>query len=282
MSMNTNVNSGLPQLNAPLDLTALTDQQLQDEAAALAKTTPYFTQDQIMDQLTFLKEHGISLEQNNIDNLVAGNPILTAPDIEQTVFPQTLATGTTGNYWLSPNPLVTFMITYLSLLSELQREKLSEAKLMVQSIQMSYDLAKDSADLTIKSANAERDMDIAAAVAGAITVVASVASFAKASSLRKSGDADEGTITAWTQLIGQGGSALGTIMEKSVDAQQALVKGEAEAEKILVDCITKIVQRRMDSAVDTYKAIDDMMSQFLQNLQKMIDENFKAHGFQVH
>jgi hypothetical protein len=281
MSMNVNEN-GVPQLNVPLDLSTLSDTELQNEAAVIAKATPFFTEDQIVDQLTFLKENGIALEQKNIDNLVAGNPILTPPDIADYIFSAAALDSVDGpNYWLSPTPLVAFVVIYLNLQAELSKMKVVEAQMLADSIALSAELAKETAEIIIKVAEAERAMHIASAVAGAITAVASIASFARASKLRSQG-ADEGTIMANTQLIGQGGSALGTIMEKAMHAQYTLVKGQEEALKTLVESTTRIAQRRLESASDTYKAIEEVMQQFLQNLQKLIDENLKAHGFQVH
>lgn len=281
MDMNVNA-EGIPQLNVPLDLSTLSEAELQSHAATIAKVAPYFTEDEIVDQLTFLKEHGIALEQKNIDNLIAGEPVLTPPEVADFVFSSIELDGVDGpNYWLSPSPLVAFVTTYLALQDALSDMKVVEAQMLADSLALSWELAKETADMIIKIAEAERNMHIASAVAGAITAVFSVASFARAVKMRKQG-ANEGEIMASSQMIGQGGAALGTIMEKSVHAHFTMIKGMAESVKTLIEATTRIAQRRMESASDTYKAIEEVMQQFLQNLQKLIDENLKAHGFQVH
>ncbi len=59
-------------------------------------------------------------------------------------------------------------------------------------------------------------------------------------------------------------------------------KAALEATKTLTENALKVAERRLSSASDAYKTADEMITQILQNLQKVIDEAYKAHGWSTH
>lgn len=289
--------SAPPLLNTPIDFSSLDQTKIQQKATQLAKNSP-LAQDTIEKFLTHLVKNGGELGSSELDALEADNPILVFSDTS-TSNAAKMQKVIDANPWFSPNPLVAFMINFMELLVEMMKIKLVEAiEVLAPAINMIMKMAKDIAHLIKDIAHKEMAMHIAAAVAAGVTATASVLSVAysigEISSAKtevmggpegktptKELSVAEGMrIAGYTQAIQQMGSAVGKITEESTAAAMKMQKAPLEALKTIIEHALKIIgDRRMNSAIDAYKEADSIVSQLLQNLQKIIDENIRAHGF---
>ncbi len=259
-------------IQQPIDLSTMNQSEKQNLAETMVSNNPDLTMDQAVDMLTYVESMGVNLDQSHIDNLQTGNPILVPPAVVDAVVSEVLS-NIEGNAWFSPNPFATITICMLELQAELSKIKLEEGMIQSVMINTTLDMAKDLADTIKDIHHNEAMMHIAAAVAAGIGGIANA--IGGAGSIK--------TGNMGYQALGQGIGQIATMGEKIVAAILTLDKAQLEYSKTIIENAMRILQDRgMSSASEAQRAADEMISQILQKLDKIIDEAYRAHGFQVH
>lgn len=274
-----------PVLSAPIDLSQVSHSEIEQAADTLIQEGSPFTKDELISQLTYMKDHGITLQQKNIDNVLSGDPILSSPEI-LTIGLDELNEIVAANPWMEANPFATFVINFLELSALMSKIKLDEALTHIAgSINMIMSMAQDQAELIMDSAEAEAMMHFASAAAAAAGGAFMAASGGIGLAKLKGKNVSQAQITrvqSFNMIVGQAMPQFMTSFEKVVHGVGTLHKGAIDAFKTIIENALKIEERRLNSAIDSYKAADDQIREILQTLGKIIDEAYKAHGFQVH
>lgn len=211
-------------------------------------------------------------------------PVLAAP-LPGTQPPTPAQINTLVQNWLQSTPLTMFVVCFLKMSSEQSKQQLLEGLAEAITLNAMGKLTQDQADAIKRSYEKEAEMNIAAAVAGGLTLAGSVGSLGVGAYMKstiggKTASKME-TITYTTTAIQQGSSALGNIGEKGFDASANISKGEIDAIKTMVENHLKLIEQRQQSAAQHAKGFDDFIAQLLQTLSKMVSENIKAHSMQI-
>jgi hypothetical protein len=182
--------------------------------------------------------------------------------------------------------MATFTVIYLELAAVLSQAKLEEGMIAADSVILMAQLAEEIADLIIELGEAERDAYIVSACMALASGVTQIAGgFAAIKMSRVQGEhgmtTDSGLLSTRTMQV-QGISKLFDAGDAISKAIHAMKKAELDALKTITENMLKAMERRASGATEEYKANNDMLTQVLQNLQKIIDEAYKAHGWQVH
>lgn len=266
-----NLNIQLP----PIDFNLLNQagNTTEQKADMIAASYPELSRDEIMSYVQFYDSLGVPIGQNAIDNLVAGNPALGDPAVITAVTSEVVQS--LENPWFAPNPFATFFILFMELQAELTKIKIEEGMLTGEMINMSLDTSKDLAGITKAIYEKQAEMAIVSAICtgigGAFSAVMGGVGLAK-----------PGQAMSWG-AIGGGGQAIMGSIDKFI--QSGLLKDQAllEWSKTIVEAALKVIQDRgISSPAEAQRAADEMISQILQKLDKIIDEAYRAHGFQVH
>jgi len=268
--------------------------QIQQQGQAQDPNYP-LSVDDIVSQLQYLKDNGISLNQGMVDNLDAGEPALTTPPADPGgggggVVQQTGA-AMQSNPWLNANPYAVLNMVMLDLAFEMAQAKLEEGLQASTTIMDMTSMAADIAQTDIEIGQTEFESDVVSGCMQLAGGLASIAGGIASMSPTKVGvDEETGedimgldpTRAGAIQGITSGLSGALTGIAKITEGIFALQKAELEAEKTMDQNMAKIYEQRLSTAMDNYKSFNDMIGQTLQQLQKMIDEAYKAFGWQIH
>lgn len=214
-------------------------------------------------------------EQRVLDHMTGSNPVLNFPETAKGADIAQIQRGM-DNPWFKANPYATFFSLFLDLSAEMSKIKMNEGMMMAHFTDLVLSMSKDQAEIVKEIHETEAMMHIAAAVANAVGGVACIGGgYMGITRFQTTG-------MAWT-TVGQGIGQLTTAAEKAIDAVFTFHRAELEYMKTINENAMRVLQDRgITAAVDAFKAGDEVISQVLQALNKMIDEAFKAHGFQIH
>jgi len=272
-----NLNMELPQ---PSFFEGLNNQSTEQQAQTLSVAYPELSQDEIIAYVEFYSNLGIPFNADALQNLLAGDPILTQPNSVSGVMTEVVKS--LENAWFSPNPFATFFVLFLELQSKLSEIKVAEAEVMSSMINMSLDMAQDLAGIIREIYNNEAKKAI---VSGICNLVGGLVSMgAGAYGLAKIPGGQAGIASAQSAgAIGSGFGQVMTAVDKFVSAGFDFRRADLEYSKTIIENAMKVIQDRgMSSASEAQRAADELISQILQKLDKIIDEAYRAHGFQVH
>lgn len=272
-----NLNMDLPP---PSFFEELNQQTTQQQINTLSVAYPELSQDEIVAYVEFYSDLGIPFNTDALQNLLAGDPILTEPRAANTALNEIVAS--TKNIWFSPNPFATFFILFLELQAKLTEIKVAEAEVMSTMINLTLDMAEDLAGIIHEIYENEAWKAIASGICNFIGGLAS-AGFG-AAGLSKIGGGAAGIAQA--QSLGAIGGGIGQIssaIDKFVTAHFDFRRADLEYSKTIIENALKVLQDRgMASASEAQRTADELIAQILQKLDKIIDEAYRAHGFQVH
>ncbi|CCB92074.1 putative uncharacterized protein [Waddlia chondrophila 2032/99] len=272
-----NLNMDLPP---PSFFEELNQQTTQQQINTLSVAYPELSQDEIVAYVEFYSDLGIPFNTDALQNLLAGDPILTEPRAANTALNEIVAS--TKNIWFSPNPFATFFILFLELQAKLTEIKVAEAEVMSTMINLTLDMAEDLAGIIHEIYENEAKKAI---VSGVMNLVGGLASAGfGAAGLSKIGGGAAGIAQA--QSLGAIGGGIGQIssaIDKFVTAGFDFRRADLEYSKTIIENALKVLQDRgMASASEAQRTADELIAQILQKLDKIIDEAYRAHGFQVH
>ena len=272
-----NLNMDIPP---PTFFEELNQGTTQQQAETLSVAYPELTQDEIVAYVEYYNELGIPFGADALQNLLAGDPILTDPVVIDSVMAETWET--LENPWFSPNPFATFFVLFLELQSKLSEIKVAEAEVMSSMINMSLDMAQDLAGIVREIYNNEAKKAIASGICNLVGGLVSMG--AGAYGLSKIGGGQKGIAAAQSAgAIGSGFGQVMTAIDKFVTAAFDFRRADLEYSKTIIENAIKVIQDRgMSSASEAQRTADELISQILQKLDKIIDEAYRAHGFQVH
>lgn len=269
---------GIGGVGGPIDIQPPVNQSVENQsekknlAQNMVANNPDLTMDQAVDMLTYIESMGTNLNQSNVDNLQTGNPILVKPAVVDSVVSEVLSSKE-GNPWFEANPFATIAICLLELAADLSQIKLNEGMVQSMMINTTLDMAQDLASIIKDIHENEAMMHIAAAVSAGIGGVANAVG----------GAASVKTGNLGYQAMGQGVGQIATMGEKIVAAILTFDKAQLEYSKTIIENAMRVLQDRgMASAGEAQRSADEMIGQILQKLDKIIDEAYRAHGFQVH
>ncbi|ADI38954.1 hypothetical protein [Waddlia chondrophila] len=272
-----NLNMDLPP---PSFFEELNQQTTQQQINTLSVAYPELSQDEIVAYVEFYSDLGIPFNTDALQNLLASDPILTEPRAANTALNEIVAS--TKNIWFSPNPFATFFILFLELQAKLTEIKVAEAEVMSTMINLTLDMAEDLAGIIHEIYENEAWKAIASGICNFIGGLASVG-FGIAG-LSKIGGGAAGIAQA--QSLGAIGGGIGQIssaIDKFVTAGFDFRRADLEYSKTIIENALKVLQDRgMASASEAQRTADELIAQILQKLDKIIDEAYRAHGFQVH
>ncbi len=273
-----NLNMELPQ---PSFFEGLNNQSTEQQAQTLSVAYPELSQDEIIAYVEFYSNLGIPFNADALQNLLAGDPILTTPVTVSGVMTEVVES--LENAWFSPNPFATFFVLFLELQSKLSEIKVAEAEVMSSMINMSLDMAEDLAGIIREIYNNEAKKAIVSGicnlVGGLVSMGAGAYGIAKIRPGSQAGIASAQSAGA----IGSGFGQVMTAVDKFVTAAFDFRRADLEYSKTIIENAIKVIQDRgMSSASEAQRAADELISQILQKLDKIIDEAYRAHGFQVH
>jgi hypothetical protein len=271
MGINNDLNLNF-SLTPPLNFEELNKSSVEQQADAIVEAYPELSRDEVISYVQYYNSIGVDLNQNAINNLLAGDPVLADPAVVNTVM-STIIESKNGNPWLNANPFATFFILFLELQSELSKIKVAEGMTQATMINLTLDMSKDLAGI-IKQIyeNEAHQLMVAAICAGVGGGLSAIG-----------GGFSIGTGNMGWQAMGQGMGQIVTMAEKLVASDIALQRASLEFFKTIIENAMKVLQDRgMGSASESQRTADEMISQILQKLDKIIDEAYKAHGFQVH
>lgn len=251
------------------------------QADMIAASYPELSRDEIMSYVEFYNSLGVPIGKDAIDNLVGGNPIIADPAVVNAVASEVVQS--LENPWFAPNPFATFFILFMELQAELTKIKVAEGLLTGEMINMSLDTAKDLAGITKAIYENEAQQAMVSAFVNLAGGIASCACSAMAfKSISAGGQAGFARATAWGSL-GGGLGQLATAADKFATYHFQMKRAMLEWNKTIVEAALKVIQDRgISSPAEAQRTADEMISQILQKLDKIIDEAYRAHGFQVH
>lgn len=276
VELNTNVQ--LP----PIDFSLLNQagNTKEQQADMIAESYPELSRDEVMSYVDFYNSLGIPIGQDAIDNLVGGNPILTNPVVVNEI--ATEVVESLENPWFSPNPFATFFILFMELQNKLSEIKVAEGMVTASMIGLSLDMAEDLAGIISEIYENEAKQAIVSGICnligGTISAVCGGMGLSRAGA-GKAGIAQAGALGAIGSGVGQVFSAI----DKFATAHFQFRRATLEYSKTIIENALKVIQDRgMSSSAEAQRTADEMISQILQKLDKIIDEAYRAHGFQVH
>lgn len=266
---------GKVPLQAPIDLSNVSNTQIDQAAQQIDQAGSPFTKDQIAGALLYLKNQGVDLSQNAVARLMAGEPVIPPPNPEAANAMKDVS-GTMGlNSWLKPNPIATLSVLMLELAFVLSQTKLEEGQRAADYIVKSFDLAKEISQFIKDIGQKEYEMALASGIS---TIVGGALSIGFAGVALKKGGPNSHAITQIGQGLSQIASGSGEVAKGTIGLQ----KSNLEAQKNLTEQMKQQTEQLMQKASEEYKNMGDLINQVLQNLQKIVDEAYRAHGFQVH
>lgn len=233
-----------------------------------------------------IRQQMSDVSKNNIE---IGREInlASAADATATV---TAGQGTGGNPWLSGNVYVVFLMCFMELQRTLMKSKVVEGNIELSSMHLTYQLAKETADMIMKIAEMNRMLHIAQAAMAAVSLAVSVGSAAFGlsgmgfSPLKgMKGTFGISSKTGYFQNPTQAGrmelsmtlSALGSGLDKMVtSAMQAALDvpiAEKEGAKEMLQAIRTLIQRQMEKAGEAFKNHEESIRDLLQTLDKIRD-----------
>lgn len=272
-----NLNMDLPP---PSFFEELNQQTTQQQINTLSVAYPELSQDEIVAYVEFYSDLGIPFNTDALQNLLASDPILTEPRAANTALNEIVAS--TKNIWFSPNPFATFFILFLELQAKLTEIKVAEAEVMSTMINLTLDMAEDLAGIIHEIYENEA---IKATVSAWCNLAGGLASAGfGALGLSKIGGGAAGIAQAQSfGAIGGGIGQISSAVDKFVTAHFDKIRADLEYSKTIIENALKVLQDRgMASASEAQRTADELIAQILQKLDKIIDEAYRAHGFQVH
>jgi len=263
-------------------------EQAADNIVATGETT--WTKDQIVSYLSHLKETGGSLSQKDINLINADNPALPRP-MDLSLGVQDTRAATTGNKWLSPNPFATFTINMLELAHILSKIKLQESEKTGEAIVRMAQSATEIADMIKDAGYAEAVMHyvsggmaigsgLTSAVGGYATkkfAANNTAKFAKSNPDLQPGGYQIVEMQRINMMV-EGVKSSWSAADNFTKAVMTLKKTNAEALRQIEENVLRTIQQELDSSRSAYQTSAEMITQTLQQLQKIIDEAYKAHS----
>lgn len=276
-NVNLNLNMEIPP---PSFFEGLNKQTTQQQAETLSVAYPELSQDEIVAYVEFYNDLGIPQSAETLEKLLSGDPILPPPVTLDGVMGGVVEAK--GNPWLSPNPFATFFVLFMELQSKLSEIKVAEGLVASEMINMSLDMAEDLAGLIKDIYENEAQKAIWTGIVNlAVGLISAGCTFA---AFKNIGGGQAGIARA--QSWGAAGSAVGQLggaASSFISAGFDLRKAELEYAKTIVENALRVIQDRgISSAIESQKTADELISQILQKLDKIIDEAYRAHGFQVH
>lgn len=272
--------NGLVHLPPPPPQTLTTEQQIE----AFQTAYPDMPKDEIVAFVNFYQGvMQLDTSKLNFDTVTPNDPQLNSPKGLSGTAGTENTSGTSGNFkenpWLSANPFATFFTIFLELQAELTKIKVAEGmmegQIMMDSLSMAKDLAKVVKDLKKE----EMLMNIASAITSGLGAVFSIV-------ISTAGFANKGPNGEFNQgysLFGQGTQSAVNMAEKTLHAIINAKQAELEFTKTIMEsCLRLLQDRGISTHTEAQKTADEMISQLLQKLDKIIDEEMRAHGFQVH
>ena len=272
-------------LEAPIDLSQLTPEQVEAYMAELAELTGYEgDMSALLNTASVMRAFGIELSQANIDNLQNDIPLLTSDEFSTQINNVTINAleKSGGNPWFGPNMLTALFENILELVEVMKDIKIMETQLLVNMISATLQMAHEIADLTIASSKMEAEMlrnEAKKMVAQAVvSFVFAGLMFGAGAKLRKSPE----------KLMAAAGSlqALNDATNKAIEAAVTFIKANITIEKGYTDAVKEflqqvigILQQEMSKASESYKQVVEQMSQLIQQFNKWVDEHYQAHNF---
>lgn len=272
-------------LEAPLDLSQLTPDQVKAYMAELAEATGYEgDMGTLLTTAMAMRAFGIELTQENIDNLQSDIPLLTSDQFSTQINTVTISTLEKAgrNPWFGANMLVTLFENILELIEVMKDIKIMETQLLINMIAATVQMAHEIADLTIASAHMEAEM---LRLEAKKLVTQAIVSFVMAglmlgagARLRKSPEklmAAAGALQGLNDAFNKGIEAAVTFLK----ANLVIEKGYIDAVKEFLQQIISILQQEQSKASEAYKQIVEQLSQLIQQYNKWVDEHYQAHSF---
>lgn len=223
---------------------------------------------QVVDKLTSAKDQ-INLKQNQIDNIKADNPVLTASRNLSLSIDNSRQIK--GNPWLNANPWANLTINYLEITAALSKIALLASFRGADAIDLMAALAKDNAQLTRDLGQLKFIANMVSGIVnlgkGAINIAGGIAA----------GTAGSQSLSMALSTGTQGvAGAFGSIDDFS-KAFVGLFESEKEAEKVINENMQKVADRMLQTAGDSVRTNKEMLSEFLQTLTKILSEGYKGH-----
>ncbi len=170
-----------PSLTTPLDLTQLSDTEIEKKAEKYADYSK-FSKDHIESYLKLLRAGDIELTQTHLDRLLAGKPILTPSNVDfdslrgTFITMQKEATSGKTNTWFAGHHLVSFAINMTEMTMVLRDMRSMEAEMSAVMTVHMMALAKSLGALQKAISQAEAWKHIANAVAAGTALIGAVVS----------------------------------------------------------------------------------------------------------
>lgn len=278
------LNTGAPNLTpANYDLIKAPGDTTQQKAEMLMKENPELSRDEAVSFVQYFQDLGIPIGKDAADGVVGSNPVLVKPTNVDKAAGE--VENAKENPWFSPNPFATFFVLFLELQSKLSEIKVAEGMVASGLVNMSLDMAKDLANITKEIYENEAKQAIASGICNLVGGLASATGGAMGLGVIRGGKGGQVGIAKATAYgaIGGGAGQIAGAVDKFVQAHFQFRRAVLEFSKTVIENSLKIIQDRgMSSAAEAQRTADEMISQILQKLDKIIDEAYRAHGFQVH
>ena len=261
-----------------MNLQAMSDSEIEAYAEGLSKTAKAkkhgVTKDELISWLKEMKGKGIKLTSSRLDSLLSGSPILDKPTMNLEDMLDYFDRESAGNPFLRASLLTIFTMVFMELTAQMAEIGLTESEIVADTILLLKEIGLFKAEMKLKIAEMEHDMEKAAMVAAIVSAAAAGVSLGIGVAGTKMGWGDMTTGSAMT-AAGQIMSKTAEAVEHGIKGTKILEKGGYEAFLELYNTITSIFERRMQSAGEAQKEYRDLITKFLDAYNQM------AHSIQT-
>ena len=275
MGIPANPSGPTPPSLDPANFASFTPQDLKAAAAGIKAAGSSLSQDQIMKSLQ--AEQKDILASLGIIN--ANDPKLPRGNIASTA----LANVRQTNSWFNASPMVSLAVALQEFMKMISKAKLTEGEILgPKAIQMQVETAKAIGDKIMAAAEKEAEIARNNAIAAIVTAVIS---FAGAGAQFLLMPKNEKKLMSYSQ----GFSALTKGLESAVqggvkfrEAELIVDKAQAEKEKVLLDAVLQLVQKRGQDASEAVSNLKEIYNQIIQAWTQMVRDNIEAHRLGKH